>query len=87
MKITANLISITELRKDASKIINQLRRRKSVYVLVNNKCKAVMIDPDKYEQILNKIKEVHIVQSATFEEKNGMGFDTVDSAGDFLDKL
>jgi PHD/YefM family antitoxin component YafN of YafNO toxin-antitoxin module len=47
--LTEQVISITDLRKDTTSIINNLRLPK--YVFVNNKPKAVVMDMEEYETL------------------------------------
>ncbi len=51
--MSQSFVSITELRQDATNIINELKDTWDQIVLVNNKPKAVLVDFDEYEQLSN----------------------------------
>ena len=47
--ISDKVISISELRNNATKIISGLKNSSEKYILVHNKPKAVLMDSDVYE--------------------------------------
>ena len=54
----SNFISITDLRQWATKIINTLPDTGDQIVFVNNKPKAVLIDYDEYQEMLDRPVEL-----------------------------
>ncbi len=53
MTIIDNFISITDIRKKASFYINNISKNWDKIIFVNNKPKAVLIDIEKYDKLLN----------------------------------
>jgi len=53
MTIIDNFISITDIRKKASFYINNIKSGWDKIIFVNNKPKAVLIDIEKYDKLLN----------------------------------
>jgi prevent-host-death family protein len=47
-------ISITDLRRNAKKVLDQLSQVGAQYIFVNNRPKAVILDIDEYEDLSGK---------------------------------
>jgi len=58
MTIKEKFVSVSQVRKDISSYIKNLKTSWEKIVFVNNKPKAVLLDFDKYEQLLNQKNNV-----------------------------
>lgn len=80
--LTEQLISITDLRKDATSIIKNLSLPK--YIFVNNKPKAVVMDMEEYETLKKQAFMQTMQEEVKKAKKSWKKYTSVDS---FMDDL
>lgn len=77
------LVSITQLRKHTKEVLNSSQDH-PLFILSNNKLKAVVINPWDYQAYQRYLRQVTIVNDALETEKNWQAFDSVDDVMEFL---
>lgn len=80
--LTEQVISITDLRKDATSIIKNLSLPK--YIFVNNKPKAVVMDMEEYETLKKQAFMQTMQEEVKKAKKSWKKYTSVDS---FMDDL
>lgn len=80
--LTEQVISITDLRKDATSIIKNLSLPK--YIFVNNKPKAVVMDMQEYETLKKQAFMQTMQEEVKKAKKSWKKYISVDS---FMDDL
>ena len=75
--ISDQVVAISELRNNATKIINNLSGENAKYIFVHNKPKAVLVDVDWFEKVNNHYDKhgVEIVQADKWEQDASREFD------------
>ena len=70
------VISISDLRTNATKIINSIPETGDKYVFVHNKPKAVLVDVDWFETVSEKYNKhgIEFIQADEFEKKSIQNF-------------
>jgi len=68
--ITDKVISISDLRTNATKIINDLPKSNEKYIFVHNKPKAVLIDIDLYEKMMKDYEFPSIEDIQSYKESS-----------------
>ena len=80
------MVSVTDLRKQANHIIKRVENG-CVYVLVSNKCRAVMISPEEYDRYIRWCDDQDILDSAKSIDQDGMSFDDAQGAINYLESM
>ena len=77
IKITQDILSITELKKHTSNILQQIHKTKRPVVLTKNgKAEAVLIDASQYEQMTGAFEIMQKLTKAEMDIKSGRVEDT-----------
>ncbi len=72
LKITQDILSITELKKHTSNILKQIHNTKRPVILTKNgKAEAVLLDASKYEQMMRAFEIMQKLTKAEMDIKSG----------------
>jgi prevent-host-death family protein len=72
LKITQDILSITELKKHTSNILKQIHNTKRPVILTKNgKAEAVLLDASKYEQMIRAFEIMQRLTKAEMDIKSG----------------
>jgi len=72
LKITQDILSITELKKHTSNILQQVHNTKRPVVLTKNgKAEAVLLDASEYEKMTGAIDIMQKLAKAEMDTKTG----------------
>ena len=72
LKITQDILSITELKKHTSNILKQIHNTKRPVILTKNgKAEAVLLDASKYEQMIRAFEIIQRLTKAEMDIKSG----------------
>ncbi len=72
ISITEDIRSITDLKRNASSVLDQIHKTKRPIILtVNGKAEAVLIDAKEYEKITNAFNLLKLLAPAEEDIKEG----------------
>ncbi len=77
------LVSITQLRKHTKEVLNSSQDH-PLFILSNNKLKAVVLHPWDYQAYQRYLNQIAIVTDTLETEKRWQAFDSVDDVMAFL---
>ncbi len=72
LKITQDIISITELKKHTNNVLQQVHKTKRPVILtINGKAEAVLLDASEYEKITEAFDIMQKLTKAEMDIKSG----------------
>lgn len=72
LRITEDIRSITELKRNTNSVLNQIHKTKRPVILtVNGKAEAVIVDAKEYEKITNAFNLLKLIIPAEEDLKEG----------------
>ncbi len=72
ISITEDIRSITDLKRNASSVLDQIHKTKRPIILtVNGKAEAVLVDAKEYEKITNAFNLLKLLAPAEEDVKEG----------------
>lgn len=72
ISITEDIRSITELKRNANSVLEQIHKTKRPVILtVNGKAEAVLLDAKEYEKIINAFNLLKLLAPAEEDIKEG----------------
>ncbi len=72
ISITEDIRSITDLKRNASSVLDQIHKTKRPIILtVNGKAEAVLVDAKEYEKIINAFNLLKLLAPAEEDIKEG----------------
>lgn len=77
------LVSITQLRQHTKKVLDSSKEY-PLFILSNNKLKAVVISPWHYQHYQDYLRQIAIINDTLEAEKSGQAFSSVGEATKFL---
>lgn len=81
INLTDDIRSITDLKRNTNRIIQQVHDTgRPVVLTVNGKAEAVLLDAQGYDKIMNALAMLKILNSSERDIKNG----NIKDAGDFF---